>query len=64
MAYDCVNEVNVYSCVGHPLKSDMKNIANWLLNDAFADAFSSNYLIGIEICGKMSVCRDNNVEKR
>uniref|UniRef100_A0A914V2L8 Activator 1 subunit 5 n=1 Tax=Plectus sambesii TaxID=2011161 RepID=A0A914V2L8_9BILA len=39
MAYDVVNEVNVYSCVGHPLKQDIQNIVNWLLNDTFQSAF-------------------------
>lgn len=32
MAFDKVNEENVYSCVGHPQKNDILNIYNWLLN--------------------------------
>lgn len=41
MAFDEVNEDNVYTCVGHPLKSDIANMANWMLNDSFADAYSN-----------------------
>ncbi|MCL4129406.1 UNVERIFIED_CONTAM: hypothetical protein GTU68_030745 [Idotea baltica] len=33
MAFELVNEDNVYNCVGHPLRSDIKNILNWLLNE-------------------------------
>jgi replication factor C subunit 3/5 len=32
MAYKNVTEDNVYTCVGHPLKKDITNIVNWLLN--------------------------------
>lgn len=32
MAFKDVTEVNVYTCVGHPQKEDIKNIMNWLLN--------------------------------
>lgn len=41
LAFDVVNEENVYACVGHPLKSDMKTIVNWLLNDDFVAAYKS-----------------------
>ena len=41
MAYDEVDEVNVYTCVGHPLRQDIENIVNWLLNEAFFTAYSS-----------------------
>uniref|UniRef100_T1J2I6 Activator 1 subunit 5 n=1 Tax=Strigamia maritima TaxID=126957 RepID=T1J2I6_STRMM len=41
MAYDEVNEDNVYTCVGHPLKSDITNIINWMLNDDFSTAFNN-----------------------
>lgn len=33
MAYKKVTEVNVYNCVGHPLKEDINNIIFWLLNE-------------------------------
>ncbi|KAG5684672.1 hypothetical protein PVAND_013889 [Polypedilum vanderplanki] len=33
MAFKLVNEDNVYTCVGHPLKKDIENIVYWLLND-------------------------------
>ena len=45
MAYDVVNEVNVYSCVGHPLKQDIQDIVNWLLNDTFQSAFQRKHLL-------------------
>ncbi|XP_023231976.1 replication factor C subunit 5-like [Centruroides sculpturatus] len=41
MAFDIVNEENVYTCVGHPLKSDIKNIVTWLLNDDFVTAYEN-----------------------
>ncbi|XP_055615508.1 replication factor C subunit 5 [Toxorhynchites rutilus septentrionalis] len=40
MAYKNVTEDNVYTCVGHPLKSDITNIVDWLLN---ADSFKEIY---------------------
>merc|ERR1712210_102907 len=40
MAFDVVNEDNVYTCVGHPLKSDITNIANWALNEDFTTAYN------------------------
>lgn len=39
MAYDVVSEDNVYSCVGHPLRTDIANIVNWMLNDSFSGAY-------------------------
>lgn len=39
MAYENVTEDNVYTCVGHPTKSDIKLIVNWLLNDDFKTAY-------------------------
>ncbi|XP_047029629.1 replication factor C subunit 5 [Helicoverpa armigera] len=33
LAYRDVTEDNVYTCVGHPLRSDINNILNWLLNE-------------------------------
>lgn len=40
MAFDVVDENNVFTCVGHPLKSDIANIVNWMLNDSFSDAYN------------------------
>jgi replication factor C subunit 3/5 len=41
MAFDVVNEDNVYTCVGHPLKSDIQNMVNWMLNEAFSLAYNN-----------------------
>ena len=41
MAFNVVSEDNVYTCVGHPLKSDIANVATWLLNEDFTAAYSS-----------------------
>lgn len=41
MAYGLVNENNVYTCVGHPLRSDIESIVNWMLNDDFTNAYNS-----------------------
>ncbi|KAL2741699.1 replication factor C subunit 5 [Vespula maculifrons] len=35
LAFGSVTEETVYSCVGHPLPVDIKNIANWLLNESY-----------------------------
>merc|ERR1712076_1417 len=40
MAFGKVTEDNVYTCVGHPLRSDITNIANWALNESFSAAYS------------------------
>ncbi|XP_059617806.1 replication factor C subunit 5 [Phlebotomus argentipes] len=38
MAFKSVTEENVYTCVGHPQKEDIKHITTWLLNEPdFAD---------------------------
>ena len=39
MAFDEVNEDAVYTCVGHPLRSDIRNIVHWMLNDNFQTAY-------------------------
>jgi len=39
MAYDVVNEENVYLCVGHPPKADIANMVNWMLNESFSKAY-------------------------
>lgn len=41
MAFEIVNEQNVYTCVGHPLKSDIKKIVTWLLNEDFVIAYQN-----------------------
>lgn len=41
MAFDIVNEVNVYTCTGQPLRSDIANIVEWMLNEDFNTAFTS-----------------------
>jgi len=39
LAYDLVTEDNVYTCVGHPLRSDITSIMDWMLNLDFKTAF-------------------------
>ncbi|KAK3587235.1 hypothetical protein CHS0354_030422 [Potamilus streckersoni] len=41
MAYDHVDEDNVYTCVGHPLRKDIENIVNWILNEDFTTAYNN-----------------------
>lgn len=42
MSFGNVTEDTVYTCVGHPLKSDIENILNWLLNtDSFQEIYKS-----------------------
>lgn len=41
MAFDEVTEDNVYTCVGHPLRRDIENIVNWVLNENFTTAYNS-----------------------
>ena len=41
MAYGDVTEDNVYTCVGHPLRSDIEHIVTWMLNENFNKAYSS-----------------------
>ena len=41
MAFDKVNEDNVYTCVGHPLKSDITNMVTWMLNEKFSIAYQN-----------------------
>jgi len=38
-AFSEVNEDSVYTCVGHPLKSDIRNILEWLLNDDISTTY-------------------------
>ncbi|MFT7808428.1 replication factor C subunit 5 [Arapaima gigas] len=39
MAYGKVTEDSVYTCTGHPLKSDIANILDWALNKDFTSAY-------------------------
>lgn len=41
MAYDEVNEDNVYTCVGHPLRRDIESIVDWVLNENYTTAFNN-----------------------
>ena len=41
MAFETVNEVNVYTCTGQPLRSDIANIVEWMLNEDFSTAYNS-----------------------
>lgn len=39
MAYGKVTEDTVYTCTGHPLRSDIANILDWALNEDFTTAY-------------------------
>lgn len=41
MAYDIVNEENVYTCTGNPLPSDIATMVEWMLNEDFTTAYQS-----------------------
>jgi len=41
MAFGEVTEDNVYTCTGHPLRSDITNIVNWSLNEDFSTAYKN-----------------------
>ncbi|KAB0792952.1 hypothetical protein PPYR_12572 [Photinus pyralis] len=41
LAFKNVTGDNVYTCVGHPLKSDIENIIKWLLNESFKDTVNN-----------------------
>lgn len=41
LAFDKVDENNVYTCVGHPLKSDIRDIVTWMLNEPFSTAYKN-----------------------
>ena len=45
MAFDTVDEVNVYACTGQPLRSDIANIVEWMLNEDFNTAYNSILLL-------------------
>lgn len=40
MAYGKVTEETVYTCTGHPLRSDIANILDWSLNKEFTAAYN------------------------
>ncbi|RNA30478.1 replication factor C subunit 5 [Brachionus plicatilis] len=40
LAFNKVNEENVYNCVGHPSKNDMLRVINSLLNDDFTTIYN------------------------
>lgn len=40
LAFNKVDEENVYACVGHPSKNDMLSVINWLLNDDFTTIYN------------------------
>lgn len=40
LAFNKINEENVYNCVGHPSKNDMISLINWLLNDDFTTIYN------------------------
>ncbi|KAG3287709.1 RFC5-containing [Ictidomys tridecemlineatus] len=42
MAFGKVTEETVYTCTGHPLKSDIANILDWMLNQDFTTAYRNN----------------------
>jgi replication factor C subunit 3/5 len=55
LAYRDVTEDNVYTCVGHPLRSDINSILNWLLNETdFAACFHSILLRNIKTTTHMT----------
>ena len=41
MAFDEVNEHNVYLCTGQPLPTDIAQIVEWMLNQDFSTAYES-----------------------
>lgn len=44
-AYRNVTEDTVYTCVGHPLRSDIENIVKWLLNEDMKTSYRSKALL-------------------
>ncbi len=41
LAFDVVDENNVYTCVGHPLRQDIRNIVSWMLNESYSTAYNN-----------------------
>ena len=42
-SHDVINELNVYSCAGHPLPSDIDRVLHALLNERLTQAVQSKY---------------------
>ena len=63
MAYDgVVNEDNVYTCVGHPLKTDIRDIVTWMLNEPFSVAY--NNIMNVKtLKGKYLVSKEKSNSK-
>jgi replication factor C subunit 3/5 len=45
MAFDAIDESKVYQCCGQPLKSDIKDVLNWLLRCSFDKAYSKIFVL-------------------
>lgn len=43
MSADTITEDAVYQCTGNPLPKDIEQVAHWLLNERFIDAFASEH---------------------
>ena len=41
LAFDVVNEENIYICTGKPQRNDIANIVNWMLNEDYKTAYQS-----------------------
>lgn len=48
MAFDEVNEHNVYLCTGQPLPTDIAEIVEWMLNQDFSTAYESIITLRVE----------------
>eukprot|EP01126_Amoeba_proteus_P027107 TRINITY_DN2687_c0_g1_i5.p1 TRINITY_DN2687_c0_g1~~TRINITY_DN2687_c0_g1_i5.p1 ORF type:complete len:123 (-),score=24.49 TRINITY_DN2687_c0_g1_i5:214-582(-) len=48
MAFDVVNEVNVYLCTGNPLPQTIQNITKWMLNKDYQEAYEKVSSVQIE----------------
>ncbi|CAH1233898.1 RFC5 [Branchiostoma lanceolatum] len=47
MAHDVVDEDNVYLVTGQPLRSDIANIVNWMLNENFTTAYNNIFQLKV-----------------
>ncbi|CAB4036625.1 replication factor C subunit 5 isoform X1 [Paramuricea clavata] len=41
LAFDVVNEENIYTCTGKPQRNDIENIVNWMLNEDYKAAYQN-----------------------
>jgi hypothetical protein len=57
MSADQITEEAVYQCTGNPLPKDIEQVAHWLLNEKFTDAFESACLT-IFLMMALVVCDD------